>query len=280
MSTVIISEIGINHNGDINIAKELIKGAKDCGCDLVKFQKRNINCVYTKAELDKYRESPFGLTNRDQKLGLELSKADYDIIDSYCKEIGIEWFATPWDLDSVKFLDMYNLKYNKVASAMLFHDELLHAIASRKKYTFISTGMTELYRIAQVVNIFRSYDCPFELMHCNSTYPMKDENANLRCIETLRRVFDCKVGYSGHEVGIITTVAAATLGATSVERHITLGRSMYGSDQGSSLELVGLKKMVDYIRTMESALGDGKKVVYPEELEAAKKLQRTHDYSQ
>ncbi len=160
---------------------------------------------------------------------------------------------------------------------MLFHDALLRAVAEQKKYTFISTGMTELYRIQQVVNIFKSYDCPFELMHCNSTYPMDDKDANLNCMATLRRVCNCKVGYSGHEVGVITAVAAAVLGATSVERHITLERAMYGSDQSASLELAGFRKLVEYIRVIEVALGDGKKVVYPGEQGCIDKLRRSSD---
>ncbi len=274
----IIAEVGINHNGDIKLAKKLIYEAKKAGVDAVKFQKRTLSKVYTEEELDKYRESPWGTTNRQQKEGLELSKNDYDVIDAYCKAIEIEWFASAWDLESVEFIKQYDLKYNKIASAMLFHDELLKAVAEQKKYTFISTGMTELYRIKQVVNIFKSYDCPFELMHCNSTYPMDDKNANLNCMETLRRVCGCDVGYSGHEVGVITAVAAATLGATSVERHLTLERAMYGSDQSASLEVAGFRKLVEYIRVVETALGDGKKVVYPGEQGCIEKLRRTCDY--
>lgn len=276
--TFIIAEVGINHNGDINIAKKLIDAAKSSGADAVKFQKRTIEKVYSKEELDKPRESPWGATNRQQKLGLEFGKKEYDEIDRYCKEVGIEWFASPWDLESIAFLGQYNLKYNKVASALLTHLELLQAIAQQGKYTFIATGMSTMEEIEQAVRIFRNYKCPFELMHCNSQYPMPDEKANLRCIKMFKHEFDCKVGYSGHEVGLITSVAAVCLGATSVERHITLDRAMYGSDQSSSIEPDGFKRLVDYIRVVEKAIGTGEKVVTPEEEAAKKKLRRTQDF--
>ena len=274
----IIAEIGINHNGDIKIAKKLINGAKDTGCDAVKFQKRTINKVYTTEELDKHRESPWGTTNRQQKEGLELTKNNYDVIDSYCKTLDIEWFASPWDLESVEFLKQYDLKYNKVPSALLTHNGLLNAIAEEKKYTFISTGMSTTNEIQEAVYIFRRHDCPFELMHCNSTYPMKDKEANLNCIEMLRKVYNCDVGYSGHEVGIIVSAAAAALGATSIERHITLGRSMYGSDQSASLEIIGIERLVKYIRAVEECMGDGIKRVTEVEEQCKAKLRRTEDY--
>lgn len=273
----IIGEIGINHNGDIKLVKKLIKGAKKAGADAVKFQKRTLDKVYTKAELDKYRESPWGTTNRQQKEGLELSKHEYDVIDAYCKALDIEWFASPWDLESVKFLRQYDLKYNKVASALLTHTELLKEIASEKKYTFISTGMSTLDEIQHAYNIFYDAGCTFELMHCNSQYPMEDKDANLKCIETLANKFKRKVGYSGHEVGIIVSIAAVALGATSIERHITLGRAMYGSDQSASLELVGFNKMIKYIRGVECAMGDGVKRVSEEEENCKAKLRKTQD---
>ena len=270
----IIAEIGVNHNGDIEIARNLIDGALFAGANAVKFQKRTVEKVYSKEELDKYRESPWGTTNREQKLGLEFGKCEYDEINQYCKERGIDWFASAWDLDSQKFLRQYNLKYNKIASPMLTHKELLKMVAEEKKYTFISTGMSTIEEITKVVKIFKDANCPFELMHCNSTYPMKDEDANLKMIPVLREMFNCNVGYSGHEVGLITSCAAVALGATSIERHITLDRAMYGSDQSASVEVLGFHRLVSYIRTIESALGEGKKIVTPEEEEIKKKLRR------
>lgn len=276
--TFIIAELGINHNGSVMIAKQLIDGAKEAGADAVKFQKRNLDKVYSKAELDSHRESPWGNTNREQKAGREFGKVEYDEIDAYCKEVGIKWFASPWDLDSIEFLKQYNLEYNKIASAMLTHKELVHAIADQKKYTFISTGMSTLDEIQWVVDCFIHHGCPYELMHCNSQYPMQDKDANLLCIQTLQEEFYCKVGYSGHEVGLITSVAAVALGATSIERHITLDRSMYGSDQAASIELGGFKRLVEYIRTVELALGDDVKKITEAEEKCKAKLRRNNDY--
>lgn len=272
MSVIIIAEIGINHNGDVSIAKKLIDGAVFAGADAIKFQKRTIEKVYSKEELDKYRESPWGTTNRDQKLGLEFGKKEYNEIDRYCKEKGIAWFASAWDTESQEFLRSYDLKYNKIASAILTHKKLIEMVAEEKKYTFISTGMSSMEEISKVVEIFRGADCPFELMHCNSTYPMKDEEANLKMIPVLREKFNCKVGYSGHEVGLITSCAAVSLGATSIERHITLDRAMYGSDQAASVEILGFYRLVRYIRTVENALGNGEKSISPKEVEIKKKL--------
>ncbi|MEI8218030.1 MAG: N-acetylneuraminate synthase family protein [Elusimicrobiota bacterium] len=236
MSIFIIAEIGINHNGDINIAKDLIKLAKECGCDAVKFQKRAIDAVYTKELLDSYRESPWGKTQRAQKEGLEFGLKEYKEIEKYCKEIGIEWFASAWDMESQKFLRQFNCRYNKVASAMLVYNDLLKEIASEKKHTFISTGMSDIKVIDNAVEIFRKAGCPFELMHCVSTYPMDDEDANLNRIKTLKERYKCHVGYSGHEVGLAVSYAAVAFGITSLERHITLDRAMYGSDQAASIE--------------------------------------------
>ena len=272
----IIAEIGINHNGDLDIAKKLIDGAAQAGCDAVKFQKRTIDAVYSKKELDKLRESPWGTTNREQKNGLEFTKADYDEINKYCEEKGIQWSASAWDIESQIFLRQFDLSFNKVASAMLTDRELLETIASERKHTFISTGMSTLDQIHKAIVIFEEANCPYELMHCNSTYPMPVEEANLNVIGTFQNLFGCKVGYSGHEAGIIVSVAAAALGATSIERHITLDRAMYGSDQSASLELVGLSKMVKYIRDVELSLGSGKKVVTDKEKEIAKKLRKVN----
>jgi len=272
--TFIIAEIGINHNGNIDTVKKLIKGAKDSGADAVKFQKRTVDIVYTKEELDKLRESPWGTTNRQQKEGLELGKVEYDIINAYCKCLGIDWLASAWDIESQKFLQQYNLKYNKIASAMLTYGDLIEMVAQEKKYTFISTGMSTLKQIEQAISIFDYYQCPFELMHCNSQYPMPDNKANLNCIKTLRDKFECKVGYSCHSPSILFAPVAVGLGATSIEKHITLARTMYGSDQASSVEVHGFAKMVNYIRSVEEAMGDGKKIVTEEEKQIKLKLRK------
>ena len=274
MTTFIIAEIGINHNGDINVAKKLIDGAVEAGCDAVKFQKRTISDVYTKEELDRPRQSPWGTTNRDQKFGLESTQKEYNEIDRYCREKQIEWLASAWDVGSQKFLRQYNLRYNKVASAMLTHTELLKTIAEEGKHTFISTGMSTMEEIEAAVNIFKETSCPFELMHCNSTYPMKNENANLLVIRTLRKQFGCNVGYSGHETGRIVSAAAVALGVTSLERHITLDRTMYGSDQAASIELDDVARLVRDIRTVEAALGSSVKRVMETEIPIREKLRK------
>jgi N-acetylneuraminate synthase len=267
------AEIGINHNGDLEIAKKLIDVTVEAGCDAVKFQKRAIEKVYSKAVLDTPRESPWGKTTREQKLGLEFGKAEYDIIDQYCKEKNIEWYASSWDIDSQLFLQNYNLKHNKVASAMLTNHKLLEIIAKERKPTFISTGMSTMDEIKDAVRIFEKYDCKFSLQHSNSSYPMKEEEANLNCITTLQKEFKCDVGYSGHETsGYLVCVSAVILGAKSIERHITLDRSMYGSDQAASLEPIGLKRVVNDIRRIEAILGDGEKRVWSSEIPVMKKL--------
>ena len=268
----IIAEIGINHNGDLNIAKQLIDGAALSGADAVKFQKRTVEIVYSKEELDRYRESPWGTTNRDQKLGLEFGKEEYDEIDRYCKEKKIEWFASAWDIKSQDFLSSYDLKYNKIASAMLTNTELLRKVAEEGKYTFISTGMSSMSEIDNAVSMFREYGCPFELVHCNSTYPMKNEDANLEMINTLREKYTCKVGYSGHETGRIVSYAAAVIGASSIERHITLDRAMYGSDQAASLEIQEFYRLCKDLRAIPGIMGDGEKRLSEAELAVRKKL--------
>jgi len=272
--TFVIAEIGINHNGSLDLAKQLIDGAVEAGCDMVKFQKRTLDLVYTQEELDKPRESPWGTTNRQQKQGLEFGEAEYDEIDSYCKERNIEWTASAWDVPSQLFLRKYNLNHYKVASPLLTHDELLKTIAEEGKHTFISTGMSTMDQIRHAVSIFEKAGCSYELMHCNSTYPMDPSDANLRVINTLRNEFGCNVGYSGHEVGVIVSCAAVALGATSLERHITLDRAMYGSDQSASLELGGLNKLVNYIRDIENSLGSATKQLLPSEVPAMKKLRK------
>lgn len=272
MSLKIIAEIGINHNGDMDICKKLIDVAHQSGCDAVKFQKRDIESVYSKEFLDSYRESPWGKTQRDQKLALELNENQYREVDNYCKKINIDWFASAWDLKSQEFLKKFNCKYNKIASAMLVNIDLLKIVAKEKKHTFISTGMSTLDDIEKAVNIFREENCPFELMHCISTYPMNYKDANLKVINTLKEKFRCDVGYSGHETGLAISYAAAALGITSLERHITLDRSMYGSDQAASLAPAGLRKLVPEVKKIQESLGDGVKRIIKEEIPIAKKL--------
>ena len=273
MSIFLIAEIGINHNGDIALAKKLIDYAADAGFDAVKFQKRNIDKVYTKEFLDSKRESPWGNTQRDQKRGLEFEKKEYDEINNHCKSKKILWSASAWDLDSQDFLKQYNLLFNKVASPMNTNYPLMEKIADERKKTFISTGMSTLEEIDKVVEIFKKKNCEFELMHCNSTYPMKDEDANLKCIETLRKRYNCNVGYSGHETSLIkVSLAAALMGATSIERHITLDRAMYGSDQAASISVDVLKNFVDTIVSSKKLMGDGIKKIFDSEISARKKL--------
>ena len=272
MTVKIIAEIGINHNGDMNTCKKLIKVASEAGCDAVKFQKRNINKVYTKEFLDSFRDSPWGKTQRDQKKGLEFEKKEYDQIDNFAKELNIDWFASAWDEDSFVFLKQYNCKYNKIASAMIIDKNFLENVADEKKYTFISTGMSSMDDIKVAVKIFKDKGCPFELMHTVSTYPMSDKDANLKCIPMLKNTFGCDVGYSGHESGLAISYAAIALGATSLERHITLNRTMYGSDQAASIEPNGLRQLVGAVRKIEISLGDGVKRIIPAEVPIAKKL--------
>ena len=278
MSIKIIAEIGINHNGDMDICKELIDVAANSGANCVKFQKRDIDQVYTQDFLNSSRESPWGTTQREQKTGLEFSSEQYQEIENYCKSKGLEWFASAWDINSQKFLRQFNSKYNKVASAMIVHTELLKEIASEGKHTFISTGMTTYDDIQTAVDIFRKADCSFELMHTVSTYPMKDEDANLNMIKTLREKFKCDVGYSGHEVGLAVSYAATALNITSLERHITLDRAMYGSDQSASVEPSGFRQLVGAVRKIELAMGDGIKKTIEAETPIAENLRQHLDW--
>jgi N-acetylneuraminate synthase len=271
----IISEIGINHNGSLEIAKQLIDMAVEVGCDAVKFQKRNVEKVYSKEILDTPRESQWGKTTREQKFGLEFSEKQYKVIDTYCKKKKIDWYLSCWDVESQIQMRKFKTKYNKVASAMLVHEKLLKTIAEEKKYTFISTGMSSMNDIEKAIKIFKKFKCPFELMHSHSAYPMSIEEANLKLIQTLQKKFKCNVGYSGHETSsYILPVIATSLGASSIERHITLNRAMYGSDQAASLEKAGLKRMVRDVRLIDIALGDGKKKIWDSELPAQKKLRQ------
>ena len=273
MSLFLIAEIGINHNGDMSIAKELIDAAADAGFDAVKFQKRTIDKVYTQDFLDAPRESPWGTTQRAQKEGLEFTAQDYKEIDKYCREKGLQWTASAWDIDAQIFLQQFNCAFNKVASPMLGHIPLLKLIASEGKKTFVSTGMSTLEELDIVVKIFKDANCPFELMHCNSTYPMKDEDANLLCITMLKKRYGVNVGYSGHESSLIKVCTTAVpLGATSLERHITLDRAMYGSDQAASIETHALANFVETVRAIPGILGSGEKNLSEAELKTREKL--------
>ena len=272
----LIAEIGINHNGDIEIAKSLIKNAKETGFDAVKFQKRNIYKVYSREILDAPRESPWGKTTEEQKKGLEFEYNDYKKIDEYCKKLNIDWFGSAWDLDSLDFLEKFNLKFNKIASAMIVDENFLIEVAKKKKHTFISTGMSTTKNIDNAVEIFKKYDCSFELMHCVSTYPMKPEDANLLTINSLKKRYKCNVGYSGHENGIAISLAAACLDISSLERHITLDRTMYGSDQAASLEYSGMDDLTSSLNKIIKSLGEEKLgFINDEEKKIAKKL-RAH----
>tara|TARA_A100001011_G_C14291975_1_gene836617 strand:+ start:598 stop:1446 length:849 start_codon:yes stop_codon:yes gene_type:complete len=277
MSIFIISEIGINHNGDLELAKKMIQESKDCGADAVKFQKREVDLVYDKKLLDSFRESPWGKTQRAQKEGLEFNEEDYIEIDRFCKKINIEWFASAWDIKSLEFLDKFKLNFHKIASAMIVDIELLNEVAKRKKHTFISTGMSNIEDIEKAVNIFRTHKCSFELMHCISKYPFDDKKANLNLINTLKDKFKCNVGYSGHERGgLAISYAAAALGISSLERHFTLNRTMYGSDQAASIEPKIFKELIGGVRKIELAIsGDKNKKILEEEMPIAKKL-RAH----
>jgi len=268
----VIGEIGINHNGSPELAKKLIDMAKSAGCDAVKFQKRTIDIVYPKEVLDQPRESPWGTTQRAQKEGLELGEADYDEIDAYCRAIGIDWFASAWDVPSQNFLRKYNHSYNKIASAMATHLDFLGTVAEEGKLTFMSTGMCTHQDIAAALAVFKRHRCPVVLMHTVSTYPSPESDLNLLCIHDLRKRYGLPVGYSGHEPSVSPSIMACMLGAVAIERHITLDRAMYGSDQAASLERPGLETMIEQIRKIPLTLGDGVKRITEGEHAVAKKL--------
>lgn len=277
MSVFIISEIGINHNGDIDLVKKMIDFSKKAGANAVKFQKRDIDIVYSKEQLDKVRQSPWGTTEREQKQGLEFEQKEYEIIDDYCKQKKIEWFASAWDENSINFLDQFNSQKQKVPSALIVDLDYLEVLAKKKKFTFISTGMSEMKNIEDAVNIFSKNNCPFELMHCISAYPFDDGIANLKMIPFLREKFNCNVGYSGHEKGgMAISIAAVALGATSLERHFTLDRTMYGSDQAASITPEGFENLVKGVKKVELALeGSLDKKILDLEIPVANKL-RAH----
>jgi N-acetylneuraminate synthase len=275
----IIAEIGINHNGDVDIAKKLIRLAKNCGCNAVKFQKRTIDTVYTPDFLASARESPWGSTQRAQKEALEFGRVEFDEIDRYCREIDIKWFASAWDVESLDFLRSYDCPYNKIASAMLTHEPLLRAVAGEGKLTYISTGMSTYDDIDRAVAIFRGQECPFVLMHCVAEYPAPVAHLNMQMVHKLRERYGCEVGYSGHEVSIVPSLMAAMLGVVAIERHITLDRAMYGSDQAASLERRGIELLAQYVRSIPLAWGDGEKRILDGEKEAAKKLRYWETHS-
>jgi len=273
MSLYLVAEIGINHNGDLGMAKQLIDAAADAGFDAVKFQKRTIDAVYTKEFLDSYRESPWGTTQRDQKEGLEFGQGEYEAIAAYCADLGIDWSASAWDLEAQMFIREFDPPFNKVASAMLGHGPLLREVASERRRTLISTGMSTLEEIDGVVELFRAAKCPFELLHCNSTYPMNEADANLRCIPMLRERYDCEVGYSGHESSLLKVcTGAVVLGACTLERHISLDRAMYGSDQSASVQIDALRAFVRTVRAIKQMLGNGVKEISEAEQEVRDKL--------
>ena len=268
----IVAEIGINHNGELDTAWKLIDAAKEAGCDAVKFQKRTVDVVYSQEELERSRESVFGLTNGDLKRGLEFDHEQYASIDNYCREKEIFWFVSCWDTGSIGGVEQFNLPILKVASASLTDDALLHRYWGAGKPIILSTGMSTIEQIDHAVDILDTDN--LIILHCTSTYPSKPEELNLRCIPMLKERYGVPIGYSGHEVGLQTTEAAVALGACMVERHITLDRSMWGSDQSASVEPQGFKRLVRNIRTIEAAMGDGVKKVYESELPIMEKLRR------
>jgi N-acetylneuraminate synthase len=268
----IVAEIGINHNGDLSLAKKLISVAVTAGCDAVKFQKRTVDVVYTPAELAAPRENPFGETNGDLKRALEFGIDEYREIDDFCKSVNLPWFASPWDEASVDFLDVFDPPCYKVASASLTDDALLRHIRSKGKPIILATGMSTVEEIDHAVEVLGKHD--LILLHACSTYPALYEELNLTVIPELRRRYGVPVGYSGHETGITSSVAAAVLGACLVERHITLDRAMWGSDQAASLEPNGILRMVRDIRLVERSMGDGVKRVYEREFPLIRKLRR------
>ena len=268
----IIEEIGINHNGSVSLAKKMIDIAVTTGCDAVKFQKRTVDVVYTKEELAKERKSVFGNTNGDLKRGLEFGEDEYREIDEYCKRKGIIWFASCWDEGSVDFMEKFDVPCYKIASASLTDDNLLKYTKSKGKPLLLSTGMSTLEEIRHAVSILGEDN--LVIFHCTSTYPSNTEEMNLRVIESFKKEFKCPIGYSGHERGVTPSVLAVALGAAAVERHITVDRTNWGSDQAASLEMAGLYHMVRDIRQVPTLLGDGVKVVYPREVPIIEKLRR------
>ncbi len=268
-----IAEIGINHNGDLKLALQMIKAAKEAGADAVKFQKRDIDTVYTGEFLDSARESQWGTTQREQKEGLEFGVHEYEEMDKFCEVLGIPWFASAWDMKSLEFLDTWNTPYNKIASAMLEHYEFVEAVARQGKETFISTGMATYPMIRQAINKFQYHNCPLVLLHCVSEYPCPVHLCNVSMVQAYREMYpDISVGYSGHEVGLMPSILAVSYGASVIERHVTTDRSLYGSDQSASLEPLGLKRLIEYSREVIAAKGSGFKIITKNEAVNAEKL--------
>lgn len=267
-----VAEIGINHNGDLGVTRGLIDVAVDAGCDAVKFQKRTVDVVYSAEELARPRENPFGTTNGDLKRHLEFDEEQYAEIDAYCRSVGIDWFASPWDEASVDFLERFDVPCHKVASASLTDDNLLRHMRATGKPIVLSTGMSTLEQIDHAVDVLGRDN--LVILHATSTYPANYEDLNLRVIPMLAERFGVPVGYSGHETGIASSVAAVAMGACVVERHITLDRAMWGTDQAASLEPSGIHRLVRDIRLVERAFGDGQKRVLDAEVPIMKKLRR------
>lgn len=272
--TVIIGEIGINAGNSVDRAKELMKGIKDSQADYCKFQKRTIDLVYTKEELDRPRDSPYGTTNRQLKEALEFSEQQYDEIDRYSKEIGLPWFVSCWDLQSVELMKKYDLPCNKIASAMLTYDDLLIEIAKQRKYTYISTGLSDMSEVEHAVDIFRKYDTPICLLHCVGAYPIPNEAANLAVMKTLRHKFGVDVGWSDHTCGSVVSQAAVALGAVAIERHVTKNKADWGSDNAASLEIAEFARLISSIRTIEACIGSPEKKLYDIEIPIRAKLRR------
>jgi len=268
----VVAEIGINHNGDLDIAKRLISVAVAAGCQAVKFQKRTVDVVYSPEELARPRESPFGETNGELKRGLEFGEAQYREIDHYCREVKILWFASCWDVASVDLVERFSPPCYKIASASLTDDALLRHTRSTGRPIILSTGMSSLDQIDHAVEVLGKED--LVVLQACSAYPSAYGDLNLRAIGTLRERYGVPVGYSGHETGLPSTIAAVALGASVVERHITLDRAMWGTDQAASLEPNGITRLVRDIRLVETALGDGRKAVRPSEIPVMKKLRR------
>tara|TARA_B100000965_G_C19566328_1_gene746986 strand:+ start:821 stop:1675 length:855 start_codon:yes stop_codon:yes gene_type:complete len=273
----LIAEIGINHNGSVKLAKKIIDLAKRYGFDAVKFQKRNPDISTPNQQKNKMRDTPWGyISYLEYKKKIEFNYKEFKQLDNYCKKIKILWFASAWDIESQNFLKKFKTKYNKVASSMLTNLDLIKVIAKEKKHTFISTGMSNIKDIKNCVNIFKKNNCKYTLLHCVSTYPCDDEDLNLNMILTLKKIFKCSVGYSGHESSVSPSIIAATLGATAIERHITIDRSMWGTDQSASLSEEGIKTLTGTINKLSLVLGDGKKIISKNEREMLKKFKYWH----
>ncbi|MFU8827226.1 MAG: N-acetylneuraminate synthase family protein [Brevefilum sp.] len=271
--TYIIAEIGINHNGRVEIAKELIKAAADAGVDAVKFQKRTPDLCVPDHQKDQMRETPWGyITYLDYRYKVEFGQDEYEQIDAYCKALGIDWLASCWDRESLDFIEAFNPPAHKVPSALLTDHELLRAFKATGTPVILSTGMSTMGEIKEAVDILGVDN--LLICHTTSSYPCPPEELNLKMIQTLREAFDCPIGYSGHEVGLVTSVIAVGLGACLVERHVTLDRAMWGSDQAASVEPQGVRTLVKYIRVTEKALGDGQKKVYDSEQSVLRKLRK------